>query len=94
MEAKRAQKRTRSQAKRPDGETVFEHLGHRVMIPLDGPGRRVLIDDVPYRYGQAGGTYYLDAYAYDPADTLEELVRRYVDARDGRAGRDAKGAPS
>lgn len=81
VDAKRPQKRTRSQGKRPTGEMVFEHRGHRVMIPFDDPGRRVLIDDVPYRYGRAGGTYYLDAWAYDPADSLDELVRRYLDAR-------------
>jgi hypothetical protein len=47
----------------------------------DGPELR--IDDVPMRYGRLpDGKYFLDDYAYDWADDLVELARRYIAYRE------------
>ena len=47
----------------------------------DGPELR--IDDVPMRYGRLpDGLFFLDDYAYDWADDLVELARRYIAYRE------------
>jgi hypothetical protein len=68
------------------------YKGHEIFIPRDDAGRRIVIDGEPLRYGRSGDLFYLSAYAYDPAPTLVEVVRRYIDYRDAAATRRAKGA--
>ena len=58
------------------------HHGHEIEIFPDDPGRRVLIDGEPFRYGEAGDEFYLEAYAYDRSASLAEVVRKFVDYRD------------
>lgn len=63
-------------------EAVLEtYDGHEIIIVPDDPGRRVLLDDEPLRYGRVGDEFYLDAYAYDRDTSLLEVVKRYVDHR-------------
>lgn len=52
---------------------------HEIFFPGDERWRRVFIDGRPVHYGVAGGQYYLDVYAYDRADSLDEVLRRYLD---------------
>jgi hypothetical protein len=74
----------------PAGERE-SHNGHEIFIPRDDPGRRVVIDGEPFRYGEAADGYYLDAYAYDRDPSLVAVVKRYLDHRDAAAKREAKG---
>ena len=58
------------------------HPDHRIEV-VKGKDKPVLrIDGVPVKYGRLpDGRYFLDDYAYDPSDDLEELARRYVEHR-------------
>ncbi len=53
---------------------VFTHKDHEVAIPDDPPRTWIFIDGRPVRYGRLGEQYYLDVYAYDLADTLDEVI--------------------
>ena len=93
MAEKRAVAKTGVRSRRgatPTSERASYH-GHEIHIPADDPGRRVVIDGVPIRYGQAADGYYLSAYAYDRAPSLLEVVKRFVDYRDTAIERREKG---
>jgi hypothetical protein len=94
MTDKRAETRSsgskRRRVERQDDREIYK--GHEVLIPRGDPGRRVLIDGEPVRYGQIGDRYYLPAYAYDSDTSLVEVVRRFIDYRDAAAARRAKEA--
>lgn len=69
------------------------YRGHEIEIFSDDPGRRVVIDGEPFRYGQVGDEFYLEAYAYDRSTSLVEVVRKFVDYRDkANAARTARAA--
>lgn len=57
-----------------------ERHGHGIEL-VKGKDNPVLqIDGIPVRYGRLpGGRYFLDQYAYDWTDDLEELARRFVE---------------
>jgi hypothetical protein len=73
---------------RPVGEGAPRNLrrevygDHEVLFPVEARDRRVFIDGVPRRYGRLTDGYYLDAYSYDRAESLEDVVKRYLDYRD------------
>jgi hypothetical protein len=73
----------------PPAEERETYKGHDIVIPLDDPGRRVLVDGEPIQYGRAGDEFYLDVYAYDRDPSLLVVVRRYIDYREA-ATRQAK----
>jgi hypothetical protein len=54
---------------------------HEILIRRDPRRTRLFIDGAPVGHGKAGDQYYLDVYAYDRADSLLEVVRRYIDYR-------------
>jgi hypothetical protein len=56
--------------------------GHEIVIPLDEKRKKVFIDGRPAHWGETGGTYYLDVYAYDRGRSLDETIKRYLDYRD------------
>jgi len=62
------------------------YKGHETVYPEDRKRKKIFIDGRPVKWGEAGGTYYLDVYAYDRGGTLEETVKRYIDYL-GKAGR-------
>lgn len=57
----------------------IDHNGHRIEIAgKEEP--TVLIDGEPVRWGRLDdGSYYLHEFAYEPADSLAEVAKRYVD---------------
>ena len=61
------------------------YAGHEIVLPTDEKNKRLSIDGrtVHYRVN-ARGEYYLDKYAYDPAKSLDEVIKRYVDHLDRR----------
>jgi hypothetical protein len=62
----------------------------RVEVVETEHGPRLLVDGVPMRHGVLpDGLVYLRDYAYDPAESLEEVGRRYVAYRDASAARHA-----
>jgi hypothetical protein len=65
------------------------YKGHEIIYPADERRKKIFIDGRPAKWGEAGGTYYLDVYAYDRGDTLEETVKRYIDYLE-KAGKEAK----
>lgn len=74
---------SRQDARPADTDKRREYRGHEVVFPADERRKRIFIDGRPVKYGLAGGEYYLHAYAYDRADSLEEVVRRYIDYLEG-----------
>lgn len=70
--------RTRSPQRQSSGDESYR--GHSIVIVNDERRPRVLIDGRPHSYGIVGGKqFYLDDYAFDRADDLLEVVRRYID---------------
>jgi hypothetical protein len=64
-------------------DTYREHKGHRVELRGDGPALELRIDGEPVAYDRApDGRYFLNDYAYDPADDLMDLALRYLDYRE------------
>jgi hypothetical protein len=78
---------------RNDAVEGEQYEGHVIAISEGDTRRRVQIDDRSYRYGKIGDLYYLDEYAYDPTDSLDELGRRFIDYRAATATR-SSGAES
>lgn len=74
----------------PRAEERETYKGHDIVIRRDDPGRRVLVDGEPIRYGRASDEFYLDVYAYDRDPSLLAVVRRYIDHREAAAARQAK----
>jgi hypothetical protein len=56
---------------------------HEIIFPADEQRKRIYIDGRPVRYGQAGDQFYLDVYAYDRGKSLKDVIKRYLDYRDG-----------
>jgi len=57
-----------------------EHHGHRIELVKGKDGPVLRIDGIPVKYGRLpDGRYFLDQYAYDWTDDLEELARRFVE---------------
>ena len=61
------------------------YKGHEIMYPRDERRKKVFIDGRPVKWGETGGTYYLDVYAYDRGRTLDETIMRYIDFLDKAA---------
>jgi hypothetical protein len=55
------------------------YKGHEILYPPDQRRKKIFIDGRPVKWGETGGTFYLDVYAYDRGKTLEETVERYID---------------
>jgi hypothetical protein len=56
---------------------------HEIVIPTDERNKRLSIDGRTVYYNvNARGEYYLDKYAYDPAKSLDEVIKRYLDHLD------------
>lgn len=59
------------------------YKGHEIVIPTDERNKRISIDGRTVYYAvNARGEYYLDKYAFDPAKTLDEVIKRYIDYLD------------
>lgn len=57
--------------------------GHEIVIPTDERNKRISIDGRTVYYAvNARGEYYLDKYAFDPAKTLDDVIKRYLDYLD------------
>jgi len=56
------------------------YKGHEIFDPKDERRKKIFIDGRPVKWGETGGTYYLDVYAYDRGKTLDETVKRYLDS--------------
>lgn len=57
--------------------------GHEIVIPTDERNKRISIDGRTVYYAvNAKGEYYLDKYSFDPAKTLDEVIKRYLDYLD------------
>jgi hypothetical protein len=54
------------------------YKGHEILYPRDERRKKIFIDGRPVKWGEAGGTFYLNVYAYDRGQTLEETVKRYI----------------
>lgn len=67
--------------KRKDAHAVRRttYKGHELAFPADETTRTVYVDGVAHRYELLPRGYILDAWAYEPADSVEEVVKRYVD---------------
>lgn len=74
------------------GAERHTYKGHEIVITSDDPGRRVLVDDEPIRYGRVGDEFYLDVYAYNRDPSLLTVVRRYIDHIENAAARQAEGS--
>ena len=60
-----------------------DYKGHRIELQQKEGKAQLSIDKKPMRYGQLpDGSYFLYEYAYDPADDLMELARKFVIHRD------------
>ncbi len=66
------------------------YKGHEIIYPRDERRKKIFIDGRPVKWGETGGTYYLDVYAYDRGRTLDETVKRYLDYLDEAADGDRK----
>jgi hypothetical protein len=64
--------------------------GHEIIYPRDERRKKIFIDGRPVKWGKAGETYYLDVYAYDRGETLEETVKRYIAYLEKKGGRGKK----
>ncbi len=77
-------------------EDRLEYRGRIIEMPEidEGSGRtavRVVIDGRTFEGGRdSAGLYYLDAYAFDRAETLMEVAKRYVDHIEARAEAQAR----
>ena len=60
--------------------------GHEIVIPRDERHKRLSIDGRAVYYAvNARGEYYLNKYAFDPAKSLDEVIKRYIDHLDAAA---------
>ena len=65
------------------------YKGHEIVYPRDERRKKIFIDGRPVKWGETGGAYYLDVYAYDRGRSLDETVKRYIDYRE-KAGKARK----
>ena len=72
---------TRVSAARKRESRRENYNGHEIVYPEERK-RRFFIDGRPVVYGVAGDTYYLNVYAYEPGDTLEEVIKNYLNYKD------------
>ena len=57
--------------------------GHEIVLPTGEQNKRLSIDGRTVYYAvNARGQYYLDKYSYDPAKTLQEVIKRYLEHLD------------
>jgi hypothetical protein len=66
----------------PQRTRTTTYKGHEIFYPEDQRRKKIFIDGRPVKWGEVGGTYYLDVYAYDRGGTLDETVKRYIDYLD------------
>ncbi len=92
MDKKKKESPERPRAALP--ETRHEtYNGHEIVIPSDERNKRISIDGRAVYYAiNPRGEYYLDKYAYDPAKSLDEVIKRYIDHLDNvaKARKEAK----
>jgi len=55
------------------------YKGHEVLYPQDETKTKNFIDGRPVRWGKAGASFYLDVYAFDRGESLDDTVKRYLD---------------
>jgi hypothetical protein len=59
---------------------------HKILIPTDEQNKRLSVDGRTVYYAiNARGEYYLDKYPYNPAKSLDEVIKRYVNHLDAAA---------
>jgi hypothetical protein len=58
------------------------YKGHEILFPRDQRRKKIFIDGRPVNWGEANGTFYLDVYAYDRGETLDETIQRYLNYLD------------
>lgn len=67
----------------------IKYKGHKIEIAPAPKGEeppQVVIDGKTYTGGRdSAGRYYLDVYAFDRADSLIEVAKRYLDHLEARA---------
>lgn len=66
------------------------YKGHEIVYPLDERRKKIFIDGRPVTWGETGGTYYLDVYAFDRGRDLDETVKRYIDYLEKSGGKARK----
>lgn len=72
-----------------------EYKSHRIAVVKEGDKLVPVLDGRRLRYGQfPDGLYYLEDYAFDWSEDLEELVRKYVDHLDRAKKTSAKAVPT
>ena len=60
-----------------------KYKGRQIEIRDGTRGPELLIDNVPMGYGRLpDGQFFLNRYAYDWSDDLNELARRYISYRE------------
>jgi hypothetical protein len=77
MDSKKSGRRARPA--RVADERRETYKGHEILIPGDERRKKLFIDGRPVHYGVANGEYYLDVYAYDRGNSLDEVIKRYID---------------
>ena len=78
-------RRPRPEKSKAAGQREFrslEYNGHIVVFPANERQRRIFIDERPVLYGRVGDQYYLSVYAYEPGDTLEAVIKSYLNYKD------------
>lgn len=60
------------------------YKGHEILVPEDQRRKKIFVDGRPVKWGNVGGKYYLDVYAYDPGKSLDDTVKRYIDSLERR----------
>ena len=60
-----------------------EYKGHKFEIRKSGKKEELFIDNLRLKYGQLpNGLYFLDKYAYDWKESLNDLSKAFIDYRD------------
>jgi hypothetical protein len=83
-------------ASKPGGDSAGEQVrrqkykGHEIVYPSDERRQKIFIDGRPVAWGETGGTYFLDVYAYDRGRSLEDTVKRYIDYLEESGREDGK----
>jgi hypothetical protein len=59
---------------------IKQYKGHLIEVVASKGKGELVIDDDTVPFGQyTDGTYFLDVYAYDPADTLMKVAEKWID---------------
>ena len=60
-----------------------EYKGQQIEIRVTDKKESLLINNKPIKYGQLpGGSYFIEEYAYDWKDNLEDLAKAFIDYQD------------